>query len=43
MQYVQFDCFVVSETKLDNSFPPAQFMLSDYEVRATRDRDKNGV
>ena len=43
MQYVQLDYFVVSETKLDNSFLSAQFMLSNYGVRARKNRDKNGV
>ena len=42
MQVLQLDYFVVSETKLDNSFPSAQFYLSDYEIRCRKDRDKNG-
>ena len=36
------DYFVISETKLDDSFPTAQFNIEGYEVRARRDRDKNG-
>ena len=42
MQVLQLDYFVVSETKLDNSFPAAQFYLSDYEIRCRKDRDQNG-
>ena len=33
---------ILGETKLKNSFPWAQFMLSDYEVGTRRDRGKNG-
>ena len=33
---------VLSETKLDDSFPLAQFNLPNYEIRARRDRDKVG-
>ena len=36
------DYFLVSETKLDSSFPSAQFHINEYEVRVRRDRDKNG-
>ena len=36
------DNFVVSEPKLDSSFPSAQFHRNGYEIRARRDRDKNG-
>ena len=36
------DYFVVSKTRLDSSFPSAQFHTSGYEVRAQRERDKNG-
>ena len=35
------DYFVISETKLDESFPYAQFNISNYEIRNRRDRDKN--
>ena len=42
LQYIQLDCFVVKETKSDNIFASAQFMLNDYEVRARINRDKNG-
>ena len=34
--------FVISETKLHESFPSAQFNISNYEIRNGRDRDKNG-
>ena len=33
---------VISETKLEDSFPSAQFSLPNYKIRARRDRDKNG-
>ena len=36
------DYLVLSETKLDDSFPSAQFNLPNYEIRARCDRDKNG-
>ena len=36
------DYLVISETKLDESFPNAQFKLNGYEVRARRDRDNHG-
>ena len=38
---VSSDYFVISETKLDKSFPFAQFNTSNYELRNRRDRDKN--
>ena len=34
--------YLVLDTKLDESFPNAQFNLGGYEIRARRDRDKNG-
>lgn len=37
----QFEYFVISETKLDHSFPYAQFKLVDFEIRARRDSDEN--
>ena len=40
---VPIDYFVISETKLDNSFPNAQLTINNYEIRARRDRDKHGV
>ena len=36
------DYFVVSETRLDSSFPSAQFHTNGSEVRARRDRGKSG-
>ena len=33
---------VISEAKLDESLPDSQFKLNGYEVRAKRDRHKNG-
>ena len=35
-------CLVLSEIKLDDSFPSAQFSLPDYEIQTRRDKDKNG-
>ena len=32
----------MNETKLDESFPNAQFKLDGYEIKARRDRDKYG-
>ena len=42
IQNIPLDYLVLSETKLDESFPNAQFNLDGYEIRARRDRDKNG-
>ena len=39
---VPLDYFVISETKLDNSFINAQLTINNYEIRARRDRDKHG-
>ena len=36
------DYLVISGTRLDESFPNAQFKLNGYEVRARRDRHKHG-
>ena len=38
---VPLDYFIISETKLDNSFPNAQLTINNYEIRARRDRDKH--
>ena len=38
--HVPIDYFVISETKLDNSFPNAQLTINNYEISAKRDRDK---
>ena len=42
IQNIPLDYLVLSETKLDESFPNAQFNLDGYEIRARWDRDKNG-
>ena len=42
LENFSFDYFVISETKLDESFPSTQFNISNYEIRSRRDRDKNG-
>ena len=39
---ISLDYLVLSETKIDQSFPTAQFYIKGYEVRARRDRDKHG-
>ena len=39
---LSLDYLVLSETKIDESFPTAQFYIKGYEVRAKRDRDKHG-
>ena len=39
---LQLDYFVLSETKLDDSFPSAQFYIENFEIRNRKDRDKNG-
>ena len=39
---LSLDYFVISETKLDESFPSAQFNISNYEIRNRRDSDING-
>ena len=36
---ISLDYFVVSETKLDSSFPSAQFHINRYEVRARIERE----
>ena len=35
--------FVISETRLDDSFPDEQLTMSTYEIRTRRDRDKYEV
>ena len=40
---VSTDYFVISETKLDNSFPNALLTINIQEIRTRRDRDKHGV
>ena len=42
IQDIPLDYFVLSETKLDKSFPTAQFHIPGYEIRARKDRNKCG-
>ena len=42
LKYLSLDYFVLSEAKLDKSFPKAQFILDDYEFKARRNRNKFG-
>ena len=42
IQNILLDYLVLSETKLDESFPNAQFKPDGYEIRARQDRDKYG-
>ena len=42
MQDIPLDYFVSSETKLDKSFPTAQFHIPGYEIRARKDRNTYG-
>ena len=39
---LQLEYFVLSETKLADSFPSAQFSIENFEIRNRRDRGKNG-
>ena len=39
---LSLDCFVLNETKLDESFPTAQFTLEGYKIRSRKDGDKYG-
>ena len=39
---LQLEYFVISETKLDDSFPFAQFTIENYEIRGRRDRWARG-
>ena len=40
---VPLDSFVISETKLDNSFPNAQLTINNCEIKARRDKDTGVV
>ena len=42
IEKLSLDYFVISEIKLDKSFPSAHFNVSNYEIRNRRERDKNG-
>ena len=39
---LSLDYLVLCETKIDESFPTAQFYIKGYEVRTRKDRDKHG-
>lgn len=41
VHHVQLEYFVTGETKLDHSFPSAQFKLADYETRTRWNREWN--
>ena len=43
MRHIRLDYFVLSETKLDESFPSNQFNIENYEIRRRKDRDNYGV
>ena len=34
IHYLNLDYFVLSETKIDSSFPSAQFAINNYEIKA---------
>ena len=38
ISYLQLDYFVLSETKINDSFPSAQLDMSGYETKARKDR-----
>ena len=40
MANISLDNFLGSETRLDISFPSAQFHINGYKVRAPRERDR---
>ena len=42
MKTLSLDYLILSETKIDESFPTSQFNVEGYEMRARRDRDKFG-
>ena len=39
LQDLQLNYFVLSETKLDKSFPTSQFHLNGYKIRSRKDRN----
>lgn len=41
IEHLNLHYFVISETKLDEYFPNAQFNLNKHQVKAGRDKDKN--
>ena len=42
MKTLSLDYLILSETKIDESFPTSQFNVEGYEIRVRRDRDKFG-
>ena len=42
MKTLSLDYLILSETKIDESFPTSQFNVEAYEIRARHDRDKFG-
>ena len=42
MKTLSLNYLILSETKIDESFPTSQFNIEGYEIRARRDRDKFG-
>ena len=42
LKYLELYYFVISETKIDKSFPSKQFAMDNFEIRARKDRDCHG-
>ena len=42
IHYLNLDYFVLSETKIDSSFPSSQFAIDNYEIKARMDKNCNG-
>ena len=42
IQYLNLDYFVLSETKINSSFPSAQFAIDKYEIKALTGRNCKG-
>ena len=42
LQDLQLNYIVLSETKLEKSFPTSRFQLSGYEIRVRKDQNKHG-
>ena len=43
MEDINLGYLVINETKLDETFPAAQFNLREFKIRARRDTAKYGV
>ena len=39
---INLDIFLISETKLNDTFPPGQFLIDGYQVPLRFDRNDNG-